>query len=280
MKNFLRYAFFAILLAAIFCPDNFAYATAQGTTTGTGNNVLGNSPTFTGTVGIGTGTTSSSNVLEANGSVSIGYPNIAAPTNGAIINGNVSIGTSSNRTPLAVSGSTAGLPALFSSTSLVQIVNAANSPALYEADAYGSDGGLVIARYDGTFASPTALQSGEIIGAFGFGGYNGTSLSGNQALITITAGAAWSNSSEPTYIAFGTTPVSSTARSERMRIDTTGNVGIGTAAPQTTMDINGDITMETGTAGALLCLTATHALGHCSAGASCLTTCTCTCVAN
>lgn len=34
------------------------------------------------------------------------------------------------------------------------------------------------------------------------------------------------------------------------------------------------------TTGAMLCLTAAGALGHCSGSASCLTTCTCTCVAN
>lgn len=59
-----------------------------------------------------------------------------------------------------------------------------------------------------------------------------------------------------------------------------GNVGIGTASPVTGLDVNGDITMETGTAGALVCLTATHALGHCTAAASCTGTCTCTCTAN
>jgi hypothetical protein len=59
-----------------------------------------------------------------------------------------------------------------------------------------------------------------------------------------------------------------------------GFVGIGTSSPTTTLDVNGDITMETGTAGALLCLTSTHAVGHCTAAASCTGTCTCTCAAN
>lgn len=60
----------------------------------------------------------------------------------------------------------------------------------------------------------------------------------------------------------------------------TGGVGIGTATPTTKLDVNGDITMESGTASAMLCLTSAHALGHCTAAASCLSTCTCTCTAN
>lgn len=60
----------------------------------------------------------------------------------------------------------------------------------------------------------------------------------------------------------------------------TAKIGLGTASPQTPLDVNGDITMETGTAGALLCLTSTHAMGHCTSTASCTSTCTCNCVAN
>jgi len=59
-----------------------------------------------------------------------------------------------------------------------------------------------------------------------------------------------------------------------------GKIGIGTNSPATTLDVNGGITMETGTAGAILCLTSAHALGHCTAAASCTGTCTCTCTAN
>jgi hypothetical protein len=57
-------------------------------------------------------------------------------------------------------------------------------------------------------------------------------------------------------------------------------VGIGTVAPSTALEVNGGITMDTGTTGSVLCLTTSHALGHCTASAACTSTCTCTCSAN
>ncbi len=59
-----------------------------------------------------------------------------------------------------------------------------------------------------------------------------------------------------------------------------GFVGVHTAFPATPLDVNGSVTLEAGTTGAVLCLTSTHVIGHCTASASCLTTCTCTCTAN
>ena len=54
----------------------------------------------------------------------------------------------------------------------------------------------------------------------------------------------------------------------------------GDVTLSSTLTTAGDITMSSGTAGAVLCLTTGHALGHCTAAASCSSTCTCTCAAN
>jgi hypothetical protein len=54
----------------------------------------------------------------------------------------------------------------------------------------------------------------------------------------------------------------------------------GAATLASTLSTAGDITMLSGTTGAVLCLTSAHALGHCTAAASCSSTCTCTCAAN
>lgn len=57
-------------------------------------------------------------------------------------------------------------------------------------------------------------------------------------------------------------------------------IGTGTTTPVTPLEVNGDISMDTGTGGSVLCLTTTHSMGHCASGSSCLVTCTCSCVAN
>lgn len=57
-----------------------------------------------GTLGIGTTTMSASNALEVNGAASIGYTNTAAPSNGAIIEGNVGVGTTNPQETLDVAG--------------------------------------------------------------------------------------------------------------------------------------------------------------------------------
>jgi len=59
------------------------------------------------------------------------------------------------------------------------------------------------------------------------------------------AGANWTSTSTPSFFAFETTAVGSTTRTERMRIDAAGNVGIGTTAPSHKLEIvNGGIRLN------------------------------------
>ena len=88
-----------------------------------------------------------------------------------------------------------------------------------------------------------------------------TNLDNSGAMIVLTAknssavsqrgyfGAVSSSSgSSPTLIMGVQTAAS--AHAERMRIDTSGNMGIGTTAPQTRLDVNGSIKLSTGTCAA------------------------------
>lgn len=107
-----------------------------------------------------------------------------------------------------------------------------SAPAIFM-DAFGAQNNIIYRRADGTSASTTALLSGDIIGQFGFRGYAASGYSsGNRANISGMTTGNWSDTSNPTAIAFLTTPVNGTAVVEAMRIDSTGNVGIGTTTPQ------------------------------------------------
>ena len=87
-------------------------------------------------------------------------------------------------------------------------------------------------RARGTFASPSATQAGDGLNAFIARGYGSTGFgTNNVAAILLNAEENFTDTSQPTHIAFGTTASGSITRSERMRIDSSGRVGIGISSP-------------------------------------------------
>ena len=82
-------------------------------------------------------------------------------------------------------------------------------------------------RARGTTSAPTAVTSGSTIGYFGFEGHNGSAFSGSCAAISVLAAGTFSTTSYPTRITFSVTPVGSTTLTEAMRIDPSGNIGVG-----------------------------------------------------
>lgn len=82
----------------------------------------------------------------------------------------------------------------------------------------------------GTIASPTAVATDRIIGAFNARGYRATGFStGSNAAMTFNASATFTDTSTPTHIIFQTTPSGSTTLTERFRIGSAGQLGIGGA---------------------------------------------------
>jgi hypothetical protein len=88
----------------------------------------------------------------------------------------------------------------------------------------------------GTPASPSATQLDDTIGSFNFTGY-GTSTWKQAAAITALAAANFTNTSMPGHLQFSTTPTGSFSPVERMRITSSGKVGIGTTSPSAKLSV-------------------------------------------
>jgi hypothetical protein len=185
--------------------------------------------------------------LDIYGGVAVGtsYAGVsAAPTNGMIVQGNVGIGTTGPDSQLEVSSNTTGAAGGVPTGTLLHVMNANSSYARVLIDTFGSNAGGILSMRgaEGTAASPTASQSGDILGQVGAFGYGATGYSSAQrSVIQFIADQAWTDSAQGTDIKFTTTPDGSTTTAEAMRITATGNVGIGTTNPANTLDVAGSI---------------------------------------
>ena len=94
----------------------------------------------------------------------------------------------------------------------------------------------------GSQASPSATLSGDALGYYQLGGYDGTAWQ-RSAWITGVATENYSATNRGSSLIFSTTPTGSTTIAERMRIDSSGNVGIGTSSPDSSnkLQVAGDI---------------------------------------
>jgi trimeric autotransporter adhesin len=84
----------------------------------------------------------------------------------------------------------------------------------------------------GTSSAPLAVSSGNALVSFGARGYTGSAFTSDRARITMSADQTFTSGANGTRISFFTTTNGTTAISERMRIDNTGFVGIGTTSPE------------------------------------------------
>lgn len=81
----------------------------------------------------------------------------------------------------------------------------------------------------GTNAAPTIIASNDAIGTLQYYGYDGTGYVQAASILALMDGAAGVNDM-PGRLVFNTTPNGSAASSERMRIDSAGNVIVSTGA--------------------------------------------------
>ena len=92
---------------------------------------------------------------------------------------------------------------------------------------YSSAAAIVLRSAAGTQASPTAIASSTGLSTIVGRGYDGSAYR-DAALIQFYSDGAISSTSSPGFITFGTTPSGSVSTTERMRIDSSGNLLVGT----------------------------------------------------
>jgi hypothetical protein len=117
--------------------------------------------------------------------------------------------------------------------------DAVNAPVMVTN--YQNAGAILGRRANGTPASPTALASGDLITATLGRGYNGSAFTTtSNGGMYLYAGENWTTGANGTYLTFETTANAGTTRTEKLRVSGSGNVGIGTTAPENKLHVYSD----------------------------------------
>ncbi len=104
---------------------------------------------------------------------------------------------------------------------------------LFKASESAQDtGNLILNRHRGDFASPTALQDGDVVGMIGFAGYDGSAIAtnGNAAIYSKVNGVV-DDSNIPLDLYFSTDPAGNAIGSSDMVFTQDGLMGVGTESP-------------------------------------------------
>jgi hypothetical protein len=159
-------------------------------------------------------------------------------TDAMVVNdqGNIGIGTSSPYYPIQIK---MGGP---TSATTLEFRNTGNSTySQYDAPT------IQMARNNISTVNNGIPQSNDRLGAFQFGAYFDTSIKYAAGIYANAEGNSWSSTSYPGYLSFSTTPANSAYPWERVRITSTGNVGIATTTPAQKLEINGGVRLNTST---------------------------------
>ncbi len=100
---------------------------------------------------------------------------------------------------------------------------------------------IMMVRGRGTSALPAAVESGNTLGGLYFRAHDGSGTGTTTAAIEVSATQNHTAANKGSRITFETTLNNSSSRSERMRIENNGSVGINTNSPDDTLDVNGNI---------------------------------------
>lgn len=90
---------------------------------------------------------------------------------------------------------------------------------------YGAAGQVILRGALGTKTTPLGVIADSVIGFIGSRGYNGSSFAGGSSCgISMNAAETWTTTANGSYVTIGTTALGTTTRSERLRIDASGNI--------------------------------------------------------
>lgn len=120
----------------------------------------------------------------------------------------------------------------------------------------------------GTAGSPTAAQSGDILGFYNAEGYGASQFpAAGTGAMTFYADENFTNTSNATRIGFNTTPTGAVTTTEVMRINSNGSIALGATSSTAIHQINGGINRTTRTISANLAVdtTTTDDIIYCNA---------------
>jgi hypothetical protein len=150
--------------------------------------------------------------------------------------GNVGIGTTAPTLPLTIGTPT--LPAGVSPVGQMISSDTAGTAPILSVRRSAANGNAVISQYtsSGTAASPTAVADGRGLGRNGWFGFDGTNYI-EAAFISAAVDGTPGTNDMPGRIIFATTADGGSSPVERVRIDNTGDVGIGTTNPTARLNV-------------------------------------------